>query len=591
MEEKTQSTLAYALPTGVIKLSLDLSKTNLDTDLVTQVLEEFEKNAVTLNQGWLTIDNSESLPLVLKYSTNSITEKIDLISNGFCKINWGDGMTSNIFAEGKTQSDITHPMVTTGRHTIVIRGEFKTLKLHVENNALEVEKFVAPSSMNDCSNLFSNLGTSKFDVCDMLNITNATAMLKNVGSIETITLQNSNHTLNMQSMLQANSSLKTVYGTDLSLCTDASYMFDGCSALTTVEFTTGKADKVITAQNMFGMCKNLVSIPVKLEMSACNNMSNMFNGCSALNSVNGIDTSAAVNTKAMFYGCESLKELPAMDFSKSTNVSEMFKGCSSLVTLSNLDFSSVTTSTNVGNETFRGCKELRYVTFAPNSIKTNISFNESPLLEKSSILSIINALATVASGNLLLHTDCIAQLTADELAIATNKGWTVAANTLAARTKAFTKVGKELYAVPENVTKIKVAAVSGCYATFNVASYSSSVTAMGTNPSSFGDLVVSKSDAPVDCGGIYYESHAHDIYIKGYALKFDSTLGSGDFGSGTFSSIYYSSRTNSTKIVRYVTPAATFVQQMVDVTPGDTIQITVGGRNGFVLIGYDEIVK
>jgi hypothetical protein len=58
-------------------------------------------------------------------------------------------------------------------------------------------------------------------------------------------------------------------------------------------------------------------------------------------------------------------------------------------------------------------------------IGTSIQFQESPL-SHDSIMNIINHLAVISGKTLTLGGDNIAKLTADEIKIATDKGWNIA---------------------------------------------------------------------------------------------------------------------------------------------------------------------
>ena len=116
----------------------------------------------------------------------------------------------------------------------------------------------------------------------------------------------------------------------------------------------------------FSNLKNIVGLQY-LNTSNCNDMSNMFGGCSSLQSINlsNIDMSNVTNAGGLFYECSSLRSvsLPT-DLSKVTNVNNMFGGCSSLqsINLSNVDMSSVTSA----YEMFTRCSSLQDVSLPQN---------------------------------------------------------------------------------------------------------------------------------------------------------------------------------------------------------------------------------
>ena len=117
------------------------------------------------------------------------------------------------------------------------------------------------------------------------------------------------------------------------------------------------------------------------------------------------DTSKGTNFSYMFYYCGSLTSIPQLNLTKATSsgsFSDMFYCCYALVDL-----------TIVGTI---------------NAIGLNVSY--SKLLSHDSLMSIINALAdkTGVSGTwkVTLGATNLAKLTADEIAIAEGKGWTLA---------------------------------------------------------------------------------------------------------------------------------------------------------------------
>ena len=83
---------------------------------------------------------------------------------------------------------------------------------------------------------------------------------------------------------------------------------------------------------MFNSCSNLTSVDFSsLNTSNVTNMSEMFFSCSNLTSLDlsSFDTSNVTNIGAMFYGCSNLAslDLSSFDTSKVTNIGNMFKDC------------------------------------------------------------------------------------------------------------------------------------------------------------------------------------------------------------------------------------------------------------------------
>ena len=120
-----------------------------------------------------------------------------------------------------------------------------------------------------------------------------------------------------------------------------------------------------------------------------------------------------------FSGCAALTDLCEIDASGALNVSNVFQGCTSL--------------TNFG-----GFKDLgkSFLFTMENYSSYTLDVSACPLTHES-LMNIINKLydlnisySTVNNGDLyrqklILGTDNMAKLTEEEIAIATNKGWTV----------------------------------------------------------------------------------------------------------------------------------------------------------------------
>ena len=114
---------------------------------------------------------------------------------------------------------------------------------------------------------------------------------------------------------------------DSSNATIMSYMFDGCSSLTTVP--PMDTSRVTDMGGMFENCSSLTTVP-DMHTSQVTTMVYMFRGCSSLTTVPDMDTSRVTDMFAMFRDCSSLTTVPDMDTRNVTLMSDMFRGCSSL---------------------------------------------------------------------------------------------------------------------------------------------------------------------------------------------------------------------------------------------------------------------
>lgn len=142
------------------------------------------------------------------------------------------------------------------------------------------------------------------------------------------------------------------------------------------------------------------------------------------------DTAQSNWPSSMCNNCQSLRtlDLSMIDTTAVTDISTMFDYCYSLHTLniSGWNLSSVTKISN----TFRGCDALvNLITDGCTMPSVSFSLSTAPLLSAESLNGVITALPMLAEGTtatLTLGTTNKAKLTADEIAVATGKGWTVA---------------------------------------------------------------------------------------------------------------------------------------------------------------------
>lgn len=193
---------------------------------------------------------------------------------------------------------------------------------------------------------------------------------------------------------------------------------------------------VTSMYSMFYHCENLISIP-QLNTSNVTSMSNMFYSCYSLTTIPLIDTNNVTNMSHMFQDCSYLTTIPQLDTSNVTSMDYMFYRCNNLISIPQLDLSKVT---NV--RMFLSCRALTtlggfqnlgmaYMTNqSANYSSYTLDLSTSPKLTHDSLMNVINGLYDIKTKGcnpqrLILGSTNLAKLTAEEIAIATNKGWTV----------------------------------------------------------------------------------------------------------------------------------------------------------------------
>lgn len=123
-----------------------------------------------------------------------------------------------------------------------------------------------------------------------------------------------------------------------------SRMFYGCLGITALSNITYPSNNS-NLSGMYQNCTNLVSANNLTINSSL--LVDMFNGCTALNSVSGLIINNATSLKGMFKGCTLIPSVSFVIPDTVTDISELFYGCTSLIDISGMTFGSgITAITN-----------------------------------------------------------------------------------------------------------------------------------------------------------------------------------------------------------------------------------------------------
>lgn len=137
-----------------------------------------------------------------------------------------------------------------------------------------------------------------------------------------------------------------------------------------------------------------------------------------------IDFSQATSAKYVFSESE-IEEVGVLDFRKCTNLYALFDNCTKLKTIGTIMLADGTSLDYM----FGGCAALENVTIE-GVISKSVSFSTCSKLTHDSLISIINALKDYSGSGtnykLTLHATAKARLSTAEIAVATQKGWTIA---------------------------------------------------------------------------------------------------------------------------------------------------------------------
>ena len=280
--------------------------------------------------------------------------------------------------------------------------------------------------VTDFNNMFNgSTGLTAITDLDTSNGTNFNGMFRNCTYLTSISDLDTSNGTNFKYMFMNCDSLTSIPNLDTSNGTNFNGMFAGCSALTSIPNldTSNGTD----FETMFTNCVALTSIP-NLDTSNGTMFYNMFGNCPSLTSIPDLDTSNGTNLGCMFENCTSLTSIPDIDTSSSLSYNQIFNGCTNLTSIPDLN---INANASIGRALFGGCTSLttlRDNPYAPEGsrwqFKESISFNACPL-DRASILKVFNGLATVSGQSITISSTTNGYLSADDKAIAENKGWTV----------------------------------------------------------------------------------------------------------------------------------------------------------------------
>ena len=369
--------------------------------------------------------NSNSLQDL--FSGNTTIQKIDVSG-------WKNDNVTNMYAMFNNCSSLTE-LDLSNWNTSNVTTMYAMFNNCKSLTSLDVSSFDTKSVNNmyymfrSCSSL-TELDLSSFNTS---KVTNMQEIFYNCSSLTELDLSNFD-TSNVTTMYQMFNSCQNLTSLNLSNfnttnVTTMYQMFNSCSSLTELDVSSFNTSNVTNMSYMFGGCKSLTELDISnFNTTNVNNMANMFQNCSSLTSLNlsNFNTENVTIMQSMFNGCLSLIELDLSNFNTSnvTGMAYMFQNCSSLTSLNLSNFN----TENVTNMEymFNGCSKIRDIEppinlFISHSISSMIYLTREELLQWLDALSEITTNQTLTLGSTLSM-----KLREADLAIATNKGWSIA---------------------------------------------------------------------------------------------------------------------------------------------------------------------
>lgn len=259
----------------------------------------------------------------------------------------------------------------------------------------------------------SGIAASILKIPDDMTFSGVSASYTFLGcsNLKEIPLLDTSKLVNMSSMFYRCSKLITIPLLNTSKVYTMDSMFYYCTSLISIPLID--TSNVTEMNSMFRQCENLQTIPL-LNTSKVKQMQYTFSYCYSLTSIPQLDTSNVRSFYNTFYDCNSLTDVPLLNASSAINVAQVFDSCSKL--------------TNFGG--FQNLGQAYSTAQSTNYSSYKLDLQRCSNLTHDSLMNVINNLYDIKtkgcnSQQLILGSTNLAKLTAEEIAIATNKGWSV----------------------------------------------------------------------------------------------------------------------------------------------------------------------
>lgn len=253
----------------------------------------------------------------------------------------------------------------------------------------------------------------------ILNTGNATDLTYAVyfcTSLRKAEIHNCSNVEKMDDLFEECYSLQSVAIYEATSCETMEYAFYYCYNLKDVVITG--TSSLISTYFLFSHCYSLVTAPF-LNTSSVLYMQSMFEWCSSLTTVPLYNTSSVESMQGMFDQCYCLVTIPPFN---TSNVQDLRLGYLQNVRyLPTLNSSSVTTPVQVNMPSLQE--------FVLEGVSVDVSYNAYGVygctLGRQAILDIFNGLANASATIGVRNNYGAAELIPEDIAIATDKGWTV----------------------------------------------------------------------------------------------------------------------------------------------------------------------
>jgi surface protein len=210
---------------------------------------------------------------------------------------------------------------------------------------------------------------------------------------------------------------------DVSNITNMSFMFNECETLTTLNLSGWKTDGIVNMSHMFYSCNNLTELNLNGAKINPSNMFATFQSCSKLTTIDlsGFNTSNLTGINKTFYTCIALTTI--IGKIDASNLTSGFYNSSS----NNPFYLCVSLETVYFKNIYKNCSMT-------NESKWSINLSHTKVKEEC-LVYIINELPNLydkgltTTDKIILTLPATNTLTAEQVQVAVDKGWSVANTT------------------------------------------------------------------------------------------------------------------------------------------------------------------
>jgi len=373
--------------------------------------------------------------------TNDASNYLALLFAGNYNVDWGDGTNENVAANVRAEKLYDYATISAAtessrgyRQVLVMVTPQAGHNLTLMNLQQRHSRFAGgfrntawlDITLNGANFTSLTLGgtevllalVERVNIQTVGTLTSVSALFRNCRSLQSVTLFNTASVTDFSVMYLSCTSIQTFPLLNTASGTNFSSMYNGCSSAQT--FPTHNTASGTNFSSMYNSCPAAQTFPTH-NTAAGTNFSSMYSNCSAARAFPPIDTSLGTIFEFMYQNCTTVQIFPSLNTAAGTNFLFMYSNCPAAQTFPTLNTSLGTTFSSMYN----GC--ISGASVGITGSRFAISF-ASMKLSRQAIADIFTALGTASGAQTVTVTGNhgVPDLTAADLLIATNKGWTVA---------------------------------------------------------------------------------------------------------------------------------------------------------------------